>query len=388
MTLIEQGRYPDHDPTRPPPARRGAPQSQCLHMLMGAGAEAFDRIVPGWRADLTARGAHPFDALDDSWMRLPGGWLAQQRSGLMMYACSRALIETMLRDRLSGCANVRLRSDCRVRGLGMDPARDRVCAVVTEDAVIAADLVVDAAGTASRLSHWLSAARGRGVAPRDMVVPSPFAYVSQWLRLPPEADPGWSAMSIAPLPGQAARAGMILRAENGFWNAVMLAGAGQAIPMTDRSLQVFAQGLAEGTLGAVIARAEPAGPVRSYGRIASRLRHWDQVPDWPGGLVVLGDAAMGLDPYFGLGMTTAARGVTLLVDQLGQPGFDAAGFQRALARQNADAWRLVTGRDPDGTRRYDLSASLLTQYRSALTRPGVARALFECHHLLKPIDAL
>jgi 2-polyprenyl-6-methoxyphenol hydroxylase-like FAD-dependent oxidoreductase len=88
VTILERDRYPHDESSVAPPARRGVPQSRCLHLLMAAGAAAFDELMPGWREEALALGAAPFDASADAPLKLSAGWLPRSPSGITTYACS------------------------------------------------------------------------------------------------------------------------------------------------------------------------------------------------------------------------------------------------------------------------------------------------------------
>src|SRR5262245_54931246 len=131
VTVLERERYLADAGSPAPPARRGVPQSRCLHLLMAAGAAAFDELMPGWREEALALGATPFDASADAALRLSAGWLPRTPSGITTYACSRALLETVLRRGLAGKANVRVRGGRKVVGLLGDRLCERVRGVRT-----------------------------------------------------------------------------------------------------------------------------------------------------------------------------------------------------------------------------------------------------------------
>jgi hypothetical protein len=98
-----------------------------------------------------------------------------------------------------------------------------------------------------------------------------------------------------------------------------------------------------------------------------------------------------LDPYFGLGMTAAARGAVLLGTYLDQKsGGTVLGveFQKELVALNARTWQLATGRDSDGRPLGRDSAYLARLYEAAPSRPEIAHALLAVQHLLRPAESL
>jgi 2-polyprenyl-6-methoxyphenol hydroxylase-like FAD-dependent oxidoreductase len=383
VTLLERSRYPVRFDTPAPPARRGAPQSRCLHMLMAGGAVEFDGIVPGWRAELVRRGAVAFDASADTALHMPGGWLPRAPSGIISYACSRTLIEAVLRDRLAARPSVHVFEGRRVLGLLATPRGDRIVGVRVAGARIEAELVVDASGRGSLLPSWLASLPG-AVPVAEMQVPARLRYASRWVHLAPCDAPGWHCFSMA-IPTDGGRAAMMLRAEGDCWGVVLLATAGEGLPSDDGGFLDFTGGLGEGELHAVLRRARPVSPIHRYGATRIRLRQFDRLAGWPAGLAALGDAVCALDPVHGLGMTLAARGVACLRRHVDA---GAPGFQRALAAVNAQAWGLATGRDPDGRPVPGLAADLGRVAAAAARSPAGAHALLGVQHLLRPVASL
>ncbi len=395
VTVLERYPYPA-DPASPAPAsRRGAPQSRCLHLLMAGGAAAFDEVVPGWREALVGLGAVPIDASADAAMQFPAGWLPRTPSGIITYACSRSLLERVLRRALEAQANVQVLEGQQVVAL-LGTGR-RVTGVRTAgvdgsgETSVAADLVVDASGRGSRLPEWLGTVPDRAASPVDeTVVDSGTQYVSRWFELAPYDAPDWHCLSVAPA-GSHARAAMMLRAEHDCWGVVLLAPAGDPLPADDKAFLEFTDGLGGGRLRAALERAKPLGPIQHYGIAGNRLRHYDRVPDWPAGLVALGDSACALDPYFGLGMTVAARGVVLLREFLDREvSLHVAGgeFQKQLAAFHLQPWRLATGCDADGNPAAHNDDCLARFCEAAPKSSEIAHALLAVQHLLRPIETL
>ena len=176
-----------------------------------------------------------------------------------------------------------------------------------------ADLVVDASGRGSTLPDWIGRlSDGLGLQVAETVVESGMSYVSRWFHLEPGDAPDWHCLSIAPAAGSPPRTAMMLRAEQDCWGVVLLAAAGEPLPADDQAFLDFTAGLGDGKLREALARATPVSPIHHYGAASNRMRHYDRLTGWPAGLVALGDSVCALDPYFGLGMTVAARGAVLL----------------------------------------------------------------------------
>lgn len=399
VTILEPDSYPLESSSSAPSARRGVPQSRCIHLLKAPGVAAFDELMPGWSEELLALGAGPFDACADAALRFSAGWLPRTPSGITAYACSRALLENVLRRGLAGKSTVHVREGQKVVGLISSSRGERVTGVVTArrhgagETPLSADLVVDASGTGSALPRWIGRLpNGVGPQLRKSVVESGMEYVSRWFHIEPGDAPDWCCLSIAPTVDAGLRSVMMLRAEQNRWGVVLLAPVGEPLPSDDTSFLDFAAGLGDGELRQALARARPVSPIHHYGATSNRVMHYDRLMAWPAGLVAIGDSVCSLDPYFGLGMTTAARGAVLLgayLDrQRGGGAVSGLEFQKELASLNAQPWRLATGRDPDGRMLARDRTHLARLHDSALTSPKVAHALLAVQHLLRPAETL
>jgi 2-polyprenyl-6-methoxyphenol hydroxylase-like FAD-dependent oxidoreductase len=224
------------------------------------------------------------------------------------------------------------------------------------------------------------------------VVTSGMQYVSRWFYIEPRDAPDWHCLSVAPTVSGGIRSAMMLRAEEGRWGVVLLTPVGNPLPREGSAFLDFVAHLGDDELRVALARARPLSPIHRYGPTSNRMMHYDRLTAWPAGLVAIGDSVCALDPYFGLGMTAAARGVVLLRNCLNRnSGEDVslAGFQRELAALNAEPWRLATSRDTEGRRlpnHHKLDLHRL--YRAASSRPEVVHALLAVQHLLRPTKTL
>ncbi|HEY7247556.1 MAG TPA: FAD-dependent monooxygenase [Xanthobacteraceae bacterium] len=398
VTILERGSYPADASSLAPPARRGVPQSRCLHLLTAAGAATFDKLAPGWREDLIALGARPFDVSADSVLRVPTGSLPRVRSGMITYACSRALLENVLRRGLAANSRVRLREGHKVVGL-LCSLRDRrvsgvrTAARISQDAkTFLADLVVDASGAGSTLSDWISRLpHGLASVVEQTVIEGGSSYVSRWFHIEPADAPDWSCFSIAPRPDAGLRSAMMLRAERNRWGLVLLAPASESPPCDDVAFLGFIARFDDPELQSALRHARPVSPIHRYGPTPNRMMRYERLTAWPRGLVATGDSVCTLDPYFGLGMTAAARGAALLGKYLDrQPGTPVRGldFQNELASLNAQPWQLATGCDPDGWPLERDRLKLQGLYDNAPSSPEAAHALLAVQHLLRPAETL
>lgn len=378
VTIVERDRF-----TAAPAPRRGAPQGRCLHMLMAAGLRVVEGLVPGLRQELVRAGAVPFDVGSGGALRLPAGWLPRAPAGIEMLACSRALLEHVLLQRVRAEPGVRLVQGCAVRGLRAVGGRVvGVRVAAGAEPVDAAALTVVASGARSALGRWWAELGLPPVA--ETVVEARHHYVSRWFETPASFDGDWKLMSVAPAAG-APWGGAIFAAEGGRWGMVLVVPEHEPVPSSDAELLGACMRLVDRRLHDVLVGARPLSPIVRHDHVGSRLAHLERVPEWPAGLAVVGDAVCTLDPYFGLGMTSCARGVAALVDHgWDEPGA-AQAFQRRLAAIVEVPWRLATGDvsgDPHAAwHRHRVAAA-------APHSPALARLLLRRMHLLDPPEAV
>lgn len=383
VTVLDRDRWPEV-----PGPRRGAPQGRCLHLLAAEGLRVIEGLVPGWTEALIRAGAVPFDVGSEARVRLSSGWLPRASAGITTVACSRGLLEQELRRSAQATPGLRLREGHPVRGLRGDAAR--VTGVRVEGQGqdqerlrdVAADLTVVATGARSALPSWWAEL---GLAPVPVtVVPARHGYVSRWFEIPATFDGAWRLLSITPAPG-APGGGAILQDEAGRWGVVLLVPHGEPVPVTDDDFLGVCARLADPCLHRALRGARPLTPIVRHDRSDNRLVHLDRASEWPEGLVVVGDAACVLDPYFGLGMTACARGVEALAEHAFEPPGAARALGRRVVERCEAPWRLATQSEPvEPAAAYYRRCLLQLAPRNA----AIARALLRRMHVLDPPDAL
>jgi 2-polyprenyl-6-methoxyphenol hydroxylase-like FAD-dependent oxidoreductase len=103
VTVLERDRLPQGAAPRP-----GVPQDRHVHVLLQRGATIMGHLFPGIEEELLAAGAHRIDLTLDSYVKIRGRWLRRFASGKITYACSRVLLESILRRRVRALPNVLL----------------------------------------------------------------------------------------------------------------------------------------------------------------------------------------------------------------------------------------------------------------------------------------
>lgn len=409
VTIVERDRLPDTPDFRP-----GAPQARHVHVLRLRGQMILEQQIPGLIDELLAAGAVTVNAGNEAEFFLFGHWRAPRyRSAIVSVAGSRPLLEYTIARKLAARPGVAILQEHEVVGLNVDERGERVIGVrlcqrgeahagVSE---LAADLVVDASGRASKAQQWLA---GLDYAPpRETVVDAFPGYTTRLYRRPAEVRGGWKTMYIIPTPPDSPRGGVIVPLEDDRW-LVTLIGMGRDYPPTDEEgFMAFARSLPSSRLHDAIKGAEPLTNPYGYRNNANRLRHYDQLPRYLEGFLVSGDSVLTLNPTHAQGMTVAALGSLALQRSLqahrGRATNDMTGlakaFQQELAQVVAGPWYMATSTDrrwptTEGAHeQIDLATQLRQRYfarvlRAMVHNPEVAEAFFHVQHMVRPAATL
>ncbi len=289
-------------------ARRAVPQGHHLHLLLTTGFRALRELFPGLPEELRAAGALALDVGQELRYRRRGG-LKQPFSGdLHTVAVSRPTLEALVRRRVSALPNVELRGRSPVARLHAEG--HRITQVELEGGErLAAELVVDAGGRASRIATYLEAL-GWAMPPATEIGLG-LAYASRFVRLADDPERSWKVLYVGPAAGTWTRGGAIMRVE-GERAIVTLAGYGRDHPpLDDAGFSAFAAELGE-EFAAALRTSAPLTTAHRFNIPAMRRHHFEAQAQHPVGLLVIGDALCMLDPAYGQGMSVAAEEARLL----------------------------------------------------------------------------
>ncbi|MCB8925899.1 MAG: FAD-dependent monooxygenase [Ardenticatenaceae bacterium] len=344
VTVLERDQLPTGAESR-----AGVPQDKHVHVLLERGAQIMSQLFPGITDELLAAGANRIDLTQNCLVKARGQWLPQFQSGIITYACSRLLLESILRKRVAALPNVELCGGAQVQGLVAQNGAVEGVRVKwkdgREDGVETAVFIVDASGRSSKLPDWLPEIGY--AAPEETVIDVRLGYAGRRYKIPGPA-PEWDTMLIGVEPPHQSRAGLIYSEENGIW-MVMLAGILGDYPPTDEAgFLDFALDM-EPEFHAAIQNVEPISNIIGYRRTENRLRHYEKLTRWPDRLVALGDAVCGFNPVYGQGMTVSAMAAVTLGEMLGASGGKISGiaqsFQKKYPKIVEPAWLLATSAD-------------------------------------------
>lgn len=340
VTVVERDILPDG-----PHHRKGQPQARHVHVLWSSGVRIVEHLLPGTTDRLLASGARRIGFHSDLVTLTSAGW--QYRFPATAYAmmCTRPLLDWTVREAILAGGRIRVEQGTEAVDLAGD--RSRVTGVRVRDAdggeprLLEADLVVDATGRASRLGRWL-AALGLPTAEQD-VVDAGIGYATRMFKAPEGAGSAFPAIQVAadPLTRQPGRFGVVYPQEGGRWLVTLTSTRGAPLPGSEDEFGAYAKELRHPIVSDLTGVAEPIGPVFRSHSGANRRLYPERMPQWPEGLLILGDSLAAFNPVYGHGMSSAARAAEALERELARDGFgEGRGrqIQRALSEMVDDPW--------------------------------------------------
>ncbi|MGW1507340.1 FAD-dependent monooxygenase [Streptomyces mirabilis] len=393
VTIIEGDTYPEG-----PKQRKGLPQGRQNHMLMAGGAEALEQLLPGTLARLSAAGAHTLTMGSDLLTLSSEGWFRTFDDQSYTIACSRPLIDHVVRSQvlndpavtvLQATKAVALIGDAaKITGVGIERA-DR------SEGVISADLVVDASGNRSKSPAWLADLGLPTV--KEEFVDAGLTYAGREYEAPVEAAKNFPGVLIQTVPGtgQPGKGAAFMPQEDGRWIVSLIGTQGGQPPTQDEGFLDFARDVRDPIVADLIGTARPMTEVRGSRGLANRRRSYHQLPV-PDGFLAIGDAVMVLSPNYATGMSMAAFGALALRTRLKthglKPGLSRT-VQNDIAKAGAGPWTMASTNDlffPGvktniTVRGAGMQQNMGARYaRTAAANEDVLRAVYEVSTLRSP----
>ncbi len=324
-------------PAKPEP-RAGTPQSYHLHRLLPRGKIILEQLFPGYTDQLLAEGAYPFKDTDVAITSTSGSTVVRQPE--KDASCSRAMLEWNLRQRVQALPNVRFLSGQEVIALEISADRTRITGVHLRkrghrdrQTTIKVGLVIDASGRSSKLAQWLCELGY--TLPEPGEARASIGYSSRYYQMPPHFNRHLGAILTEGSPNKGIYAAALVPIENDLLTVILGSIGRQPAPPIDAAqFEHELTRLLTPQLADVLQEAEPLAPPRGYRIPACVRQHYEQVENWPAGLLAMGDAFCHFDPIYGQGMTVAALEAATLALCLGeqqknpQPDFERRTLQR------------------------------------------------------------
>jgi hypothetical protein len=212
---------------------------------------------------------------------------------------------------------------------------------------LSADLVIDASGRGSRIARWLEELGYQG--PEETVVGVDFGYATTRFRIPDDLGPEGRRIGIFGPPPEMMRGALMEEIEGGVWLLSLGGRFGEYPPADEEGFLAFARSLHTPILHDMIQGLERVSDIHQYRFVNAVRRRYEELPRFPEGLLVVGDAVCSVNPIYGQGMSAAALQVRLLAGLLRQRweegqglGGIASGFFAGAAKAVLTPWLLAS----------------------------------------------
>jgi 2-polyprenyl-6-methoxyphenol hydroxylase-like FAD-dependent oxidoreductase len=341
VVVLERDELPDTGTPRP-----GVPQGRHAHILAAAGLREFERLLPGFRADLIAAGGTTIDICAELYLsRYNRAW-PPVPSEVEFVSLSRPTLELVLRERVAKLPPVVIREGVTVTALTGTP--DAVTGVLLASGEqLAAELVVDCTGRAGRSDRWLT---GLGSpVPEQVDIRMALGYATRLFQRGSDDLPGWKGILAMPDPPRESMVGMALPIEDDRWLVGLVGWHINELPGEAASFTAAARALPDPAIAELLDRVQPVtDPVTARLR-SNHRRLFEQLGHVPAGYVALGDAICSFNPAYGHGMTCAVQEAVALGTALERHGRTSAemvrDYYRAAAAVVATPWQLAVDGD-------------------------------------------
>jgi 2-polyprenyl-6-methoxyphenol hydroxylase-like FAD-dependent oxidoreductase len=380
-------------------ARRGVPQGRHVHGLLARGQQVLEELFPGFTEGAVAAGVPTGDLGELRWF-FNGRRLQPGTTGLTCVSAARPVLESHVRRGVEKLSNVRLAERTDIVALVASADNDRITGVRIHphdgvEQVLEADVVVDTTGRGSRTPKWLEELGYER--PEEDRVKIDLTYTTRVYRLPDESILNGD-LSINPVASPSHPRGAFFSRIEGGKSAVSLTGVlGDAAPTDPEGFLEWARTLPVPDVYDVIKDAEPVDDPVAFKYPASVRKHFERLPRFPRGFLVMGDAACSFNPVYGQGMTVAALESLVLREHLGRGGeVDAKAFFKDIDGVIATPWEFSASGDlafaeVEGKRtaKVRMGNAYMAKLQSAATRDGsITRTFMRVAGLVDPPQAL
>lgn len=333
--------------------RTGIPQQAHIHTLLMRGLQILESYYPEIQEDMDKMNCPRIHWAEDIHVQTTGGLAIRSDIGIRTRGISRCGLDKLMRTYTLQTANIVPIINAQVTGLICED--NKILGVYFEEGIkgetqgLEADLVVIASGRNTPVERWLQ--QGNYHVPQPTVLDSHLGYASRRYKIPAHINLDSKLIAIQPRPQQKFYRGAgATQIEDGEV-IITLVGVNSDYPPTakEKAYLDFARSLSDAKASEWIEQLEPISPIVGY-RPISVLQHYNQIPNYPDNLLIIGDAFCSLNPFYGQGMSIAAVTASLLDRMLSQVDIANLGgfsrqFQNRLAKTVYFQWWIGVGED-------------------------------------------
>lgn len=336
ITLVEKDEL-----SNPMAVRAGAPQSFHVHLLLQKGIEQISTLFPQFTLKLEEAGAYAFELGYETGMLWPTGWGPRIRTGIMLRACGRPLIESILREEVLSHKKIKLLVETKINSLHIK--EQKVVGLSLQDKsnnsdrLLTGDYFINCSGRFSKSEQWL------GQELSQSIVDPLLGYSTLWLKncqLPDQQK----MRVVLSRPPEFNRGALLYPVEQNRFGLSLVGLSGDHPSANPDKFLQFARSLPDPVMARLIEESEWDSKIIAFKGARSVWRHYEkaQLPD---NYLVMGDAYAHLNPLYGQGMTLAASCALELRNRFSKNQAQAPSLQRQLAKQVKSCWDYTTAGD-------------------------------------------
>lgn len=283
--------------------RRYAPQGAHIHILLQAGLNILEELLPGIRQELISRGAAQINGGSGQQVFEFGSWRPTHSLDLTFLGQSRPFLEQAIYEQVVKISNVTIKQASVGSLYISDDGELRGIYLAGETSPLSADAVIDATGASGVFLKQLKQAMTTELAVETL--PIGIFYSTLLFTKPLEYQGCNENILIVPEPGVCHYGGSLISIEDDKW-CLSLHGRGNSkSPGNKQEWFELAENLADKRIWQRLQGAVTQHEPLTFKKATATWRRFDQCSDLPKRYFPIGDTINSLNPIFGQGMAVA-----------------------------------------------------------------------------------
>lgn len=328
--------------------RRYAPQGAHIHILLQAGLNMLDTLLPGFKQQLIEGGSAEINAGTGQQIFEYGAWRPSRHLDMTYLGQSRLLLESLLHKRIFDLDNVTF-SNQAVDQLHVSAHGEIVGFNVRDSGKVEyADIIIDASGASGHFVNGLS--KEGAMELETSKLPINIFYSTIHFKKPQKFLATKENILVVPEAGVSNLGGSLIDIENDSWCVSLHGRDGEEIPNTLEQWYDAIKNLSDDRIWERLQGATPLTEIKCFKKAEAIWRRFDLCTSLPLGYFPIGDTINSLNPIFGQGMTAAIGHAMALYDTANERGLkkDVEFSQTYISRASEwtlKAWKKTTSFD-------------------------------------------
>ncbi|MFV8781404.1 FAD-dependent oxidoreductase [Microbulbifer sp. SA54] len=296
--------------------RKSVPQGAHIHILLKAGLERLESILPGIASRLESRGSVRICCGTEQQIYEYGGWMPCRDLGMYFLSQSRPLLESVVYECVDEIGNVDIKQNSRVVGMDFANCSDRPKSTVflKDGSEISADVIVDAAGNGAPFLRLMNEKLSENIPIEES--PINLFYATLYFRKKALWQGKQENILVNPEPGVSNFGGSLISIEDESWCVSLHGANGEKPPKDKDEWMAMVSTLANDRIWNRIQGADIVSDLKIYKKATSIFRRFDLVEGLPKSYFPIGDTITSFNPIYGQGMTVALGHVIALKNSL------------------------------------------------------------------------